>query len=336
MTNLIGTNSTNCLKSISRFYDLLDYRNGILTTRERINLIRKKEYNAYSYHFNYPVVAKNSIDFSAVDLLTKLKFFVSQDFEFLKKCNLLDINSLKSHESLNIIGDRDLVFVGKKCRILPNVYVDSTNGPVYIDDEVTLGIGTIVEGPCYIGKKSQLKSCRVSSSIFSFYNKISGEVHNCIFGDFSAKFHFGTVIDTIVGKWVNFAGGATTANLRLDYKSVALHISAKEKFDTGLIKFGAVVGDLVKLPAICVLGIGTNIDAVSFLTEQDIKGYYPMFYFSNINLNLDKLLEIIKKTFERRDYKVDSSFMEKLLFYWSQNVDNNSMQAMKPAKTKTS
>jgi NDP-sugar pyrophosphorylase family protein len=78
------------------------------------------------------------------------------------------------------------------------------------------------------------------------------ELKNSILLNDAAVTHFVYVGDSIIGNRVNLAAGVKCANLRLDRKDVRI-----EGRETGLKKFGSIVGDDVQVGCNCVLNPGT-------------------------------------------------------------------------------
>lgn len=131
---------------------------------------------------------------------------------------------------------------------------------------VVIGKGTIVEkgalikGPAIIGK-----NCFIAHGAYIRENVILGdnvkighasEIKNSIVLNNTHIAHFNYIGDSVIGNNVNLAAGAITANYRLDGKNV--HVKHKKiKIDSKLIKFGAIVGDNVKIGVGAVLNPGT-------------------------------------------------------------------------------
>lgn len=132
--------------------------------------------------------------------------------------------------------------------------------------KVSVGEGTVVEegaylkGPAIIGK-----NCTISYGAYIRENVIIGddvhighgvEVKNSIVIGNTAIAHLSYIGDSIIGSDVNIGGGAKTANFRLDGKSIRIKTD-NEIIDTGLVKFGAIIGDGSKIGVNAVLNPGT-------------------------------------------------------------------------------
>ncbi|MGC8862682.1 MAG: glucose-1-phosphate thymidylyltransferase, partial [Armatimonadota bacterium] len=133
----------------------------------------------------------------------------------------------------------------------------------HIDDRdaVVIGEGTVVEpgafimGPAIIGRNCQIRhGCYIRGDVIVGNDCIVGhasELKNCIMLDTAQCPHFAYVGDSILGRNVNLGAGTKLSNVPVlstrDPKTgkrptVKLTIGGTE-YDTGLPKFGAVLGD---------------------------------------------------------------------------------------------
>jgi NDP-sugar pyrophosphorylase family protein len=69
--------------------------------------------------------------------------------------------------------------------------------------------------------------------------------------------HFNYVGDSILGNGAHFGAGVICSNLRLDQKHVTIALPGGVVVDTGLKKFGAIVGDRAEVGCNAVLQPGT-------------------------------------------------------------------------------
>ncbi|MFO8016783.1 MAG: sugar phosphate nucleotidyltransferase [Candidatus Woesearchaeota archaeon] len=147
---------------------------------------------------------------------------------------------------------------------------------VTIKGEVIIGKGTVVkagvyiEGPVVIGENCSIGPnayIRPSTSIGDNV-KIGHEVEikNCIIMDNSAVPHLSYAGDSILGENVNFAAGCVTANMRHDKGLIRTSMRKEiegpvkeELIDTGLTKFGTIIGDNVKLGVKTIIYPGRKI-----------------------------------------------------------------------------
>lgn len=138
--------------------------------------------------------------------------------------------------------------------IMPGAYVDDVHA-VVIGEGTVVEPGAFVQGPAIIGKNCQIRhGAYIRGHVLIGNNCIVGhstELKNCIMMDTSQAPHFAYVGDSILGRGVNLGSGTVLSNVPIssckDPKtgkrpSIKITIDGKE-YDTGLVKFGAVVGD---------------------------------------------------------------------------------------------
>ncbi len=135
---------------------------------------------------------------------------------------------------------KDDVLVGKNVTIAPTA---SITGPAIIEDDVEIRPGAYIRGDVYIGK-----GCVIGNST---------ELKNCILLPRAQVPHYNYVGDSILGNCVHMGAGAICSNLRSDGESVIVH--AGKDYETGLRKFGAVLGDHAEIGCGSVLNPGTII-----------------------------------------------------------------------------
>jgi NDP-sugar pyrophosphorylase family protein len=142
-------------------------------------------------------------------------------------------------------------------------------------EQISIGSGSIVEpgayiqGPCVIGK-----NCTVRHGAYIRGNFISGdkcvighdsEIKNAVFLNGAHAAHFAYVGDCILGNGVNLGAGTKCANLKLDNELVSIHYN-KQRIETPLRKFGAILGDRTQIGCNAVTNPGT-------LMGQEVRCY---------------------------------------------------------------
>lgn len=150
---------------------------------------------------------------------------------------------------------------------LGKIEVEIPEGSYLIHPElISIGKGTLVDpgvyikGPCFIGE-----NCSVRQGAYIRGDFISGngcvighdtEVRNVLMLDKVQAAHFAYLGDTILGNRVNLGAGTKCANLKLDHKNIAVHFE-EQLIETGLKKFGAIIGDDCQLGCNSVTNPGT-------------------------------------------------------------------------------
>lgn len=151
-----------------------------------------------------------------------------------------------------------------------------------------------INAPCIIGENTEVRhSAFIRGSVLIGNNCVIGnstEIKNSIVFDGVHIPHFNYVGDSILGYMSHLGAGAITSNVKSD-KSLVTVIKDGQKIETGLKKFGAMVGDCVEVgcqSVLCpgtVIGKNTNIYPLSL-----VRGFIPE---NSIFKNQEK---IVKKT----------------------------------------
>jgi len=137
-----------------------------------------------------------------------------------------------------VVGER--VHVAEGARIEANAVV---NGPAWI------GSGTVVRSGAYVRERVIAGSDCVLGN--------SSEFKNCVLFDGVEAPHFNYVGDSVLGRRAHLGAGVICSNVRLDRRSVKVRDEEGGFADTGLRKFGAIVGDGTEVGCNTVLSPGS-------------------------------------------------------------------------------
>jgi UDP-N-acetylglucosamine diphosphorylase/glucosamine-1-phosphate N-acetyltransferase len=141
-----------------------------------------------------------------------------------------------------IVGSPERCLIHPSARVEPMVLIDTTRGPVLIDADAVVQAFSRLEGPCYIGPRTQVLGAKVRGSSLGPECRVGGEVEASIIQGYSNKAHEGFLGHSYLGEWVNLGAGTQVSDLRTDYANVRIKLGS-ESIDTGLLKVGAFVGD---------------------------------------------------------------------------------------------
>jgi NDP-sugar pyrophosphorylase family protein len=159
-------------------------------------------------------------------------------------------------------------------------------GQVYIGEHVQIGEGTVLEpgvmivGPAIIGK-----NCMLRHNAYLRANCIIGdhctvgnscEVKNSLLFNGAQAPHFNYVGDCVLGYKAHLGAGAALSNLKLDGSNVWVDGDEGVPLDTGLRKFGALLGDHSDIGCNAVLNPGSVIGRNSLVYPNlSWRGYLP-------------------------------------------------------------
>jgi UDP-N-acetylglucosamine diphosphorylase / glucose-1-phosphate thymidylyltransferase / UDP-N-acetylgalactosamine diphosphorylase / glucosamine-1-phosphate N-acetyltransferase / galactosamine-1-phosphate N-acetyltransferase len=141
-------------------------------------------------------------------------------------------------------------------------------GVAWIAEDVQVGEGTVVEdgamirGPAIIGR-----NCRIRHNAYLRGDVLVGddcvvgnacELKNVLMFNGAQVPHLSYVGDSILGYQAHLGAGVKVSNLKLDGSNVVLEFEGR-RIDTGLRKFGALVGDKSDIGCNTVLNPGSVI-----------------------------------------------------------------------------
>ena len=134
-----------------------------------------------------------------------------------------------------------------------------------------------INGPCIIGKNTEVRHCA-----FIRGNALVGE--GCVVGNSTELKnviifncvqvpHYNYVGDSVLGYKSHMGAGSITSNVKQDKTLVTVNVNGT-KVDTGLKKFGAMLGDNVEVGCNSVLNPGTVVGRHSNIYPLSmVRGY---------------------------------------------------------------
>ena len=148
-------------------------------------------------------------------------------------------------------------FGPNELKIPPGVSVE---GRVWLHLSVKLPAHATIIGPAWIGARTDIRSgAFIRGNVITGEGCVLGnasEFKNCLLLDGVQAPHFNYVGDSILGNGAHLGAGAICSNLRLDHGEVTVRL-ADRMVQTGLRKFGAVLGDKAEVGCNAVLNPGT-------------------------------------------------------------------------------
>lgn len=164
------------------------------------------------------------------------------------------------------------VWVAKSATVFPTAYI---GGPAIIDEDAEIRQCAFIRGNAIVGKGAVVGNSTELKNVVLF-NKVQVP-------------HYNYVGDSILGYKAHMGAGSITSNVKSD-KTLVVVKSAEENIETGLKKFGAMLGDNVEIGCNSVLNPGTVVCRNSNVYPTScVRGLIPA---DSIYKNKD---EIIKK-----------------------------------------
>ena len=212
-----------------------------------------------------------------------------------------------------VIESGDNIFIGKNVKVGPGVVLDASFGPIIIDNNTIIDIGSLIKGPIYIGEDTIVNpGAKLRGNIsLGPKCKVGGEIEDVIIQGYTNKQHDGFLGHSHLGEWINLGANTNNSDLKNNYGLIQLN-NENQKITTNKQFLGTIMGDYSRagistmLNTGTIIGIGANIFGSGFQEK-----YIPSFSWGKNEITqLDKFIETISIMKNRR--KLDLSSIEKL------------------------
>lgn len=190
----------------------------------------------------------------AVDIFEGLKF----PWEVLPKIKdfIIKLGETLPEDRYERKGEN--IWIAKSAKVFPSAYIA---GPCIIDEEAEVRHCAFIRGSAIVGK-----GCVVGNST---------ELKNVILFNKVQVPHYNYVGDSILGFKAHMGAGSITSNVKSD-KTLVVVKSDGENIETGLKKFGAMLGDNVEVGCNSVLNPGTVVGrSTNIYPTSCVRGYIP-------------------------------------------------------------
>ena len=150
------------------------------------------------------------------------------------------------------------VWIARDAKVFPSAYLGA---PLIVDHEAEIRQCAFIRGSAIVGKNSVVGN--------------STELKNSILMDHVQCPHFNYVGDSILGYYSHTGAGVITSNLKSDHSLVVVK-NGEEKIETGIKKFGAMLGDHVEVGCNSVLNPGTVVCCnTNIYPLSNVRGVVP-------------------------------------------------------------
>jgi len=150
------------------------------------------------------------------------------------------------------------VWIAKSAKVAPTAYI---NGPVIIGKEAEIRHCAFIRGNAIVGEGAVVGNSTELKNVILF-NKVQVP-------------HYNYVGDSILGYKAHMGAGSITSNVKSD-KTLTTVSTPEGTIETGLKKFGAMLGDEVEVGCNSVLNPGSVIGKSSNIYPLSmVRGYVP-------------------------------------------------------------
>lgn len=169
---------------------------------------------------------------------------------------IVELGNTLSEEEYEKKGEN--VWIAKSAKVAPTAYI---NGPAIIGKEAEIRHCAFIRGNALVGEGAVVGN--------------STELKNVILFDKVQVPHYNYVGDSILGYKSHMGAGSITSNVKSDKKLVVVK-GQTEKIETGLKKFGAMLGDEVEVGCGSVLNPGTVVGShTNIYPLSSVRGVVP-------------------------------------------------------------
>ncbi len=183
---------------------------------------------------------------------------VTYPWEILKKISdfIVALGNTLPEEIFEKKGDN--VWIARNAKVYPSACI---NGPAIIDEEAEIRHCAFIRGNAIVGKGAVVGNSTELKNVILF-NKVQVP-------------HYNYVGDSILGYKAHMGAGSITSNVKSD-KTLVVVKAGDERFETGLKKFGAMLGDNVEVGCNSVLNPGTVIGReTNVYPTSMVRGFIP-------------------------------------------------------------
>lgn len=184
---------------------------------------------------------------------------------------IVELGNTLSEEEYEKKGEN--VWIAKSAKVAPTAYI---NGPAIIGKNAEVRHCAFIRGNALVGEGAVVGN--------------STELKNVILFDKVQVPHYNYVGDSILGYKSHMGAGSITSNVKSDKKLVV--VKGKEvRIETGLKKFGAMLGDEVEVGCGSVLNPGTVVGShTNIYPLSSVRGVVPSHsIYKNQNEVVDKI-----------------------------------------------
>lgn len=152
---------------------------------------------------------------------------------------ILTLGATLSEEEYEKVGEN--VWIARSAKVAPTAYI---NGPAIIGKEAEVRHCAFIRGNAIVGEGAVVGNSTELKNVVLF-NKVQVP-------------HYNYVGDSILGYKAHMGAGSITSNVKSDKKLIVVK-AGEERIETGLKKFGAMLGDEVEVGCGSVLNPGTVV-----------------------------------------------------------------------------
>ena len=232
------------------------------------------------------------------DILSYNDVWIDRDFRNIEVGTFGHIDA-----ETKIIGPTEDIYIGKDAMVHAQS-INTTNGPVYIGEDVLVMEGAMLRGPLVIHDLSVVKMGAKIYGKTSIGNrcKVGGEIKRAVIHCHSNKGHDGYLGDSVIGEWCNFGADSNNSNMKNTYGKVSLYdIDQDKKRRTEEQFLGLIMGDHCRCAINTQFNTGTVAAYFANIFGPPPATYIQPFQWGEDQVyQIDKAIEVTRLVYNRR------------------------------------
>lgn len=169
---------------------------------------------------------------------------------------IIELGETLSEEEYDKVGEN--VWIAKSAKVFPSAYI---NGPAIIGKDAEVRHCAFIRGNAIVGEGAVVGNSTELKNVILF-NKVQVP-------------HYNYVGDSILGYKAHMGAGSITSNVKSDKKLVVVKTS-EGSIETGIKKFGAMLGDEVEVGCGTVLNPGSVVGKqANIYPLSSVRGFVP-------------------------------------------------------------
>ena len=182
---------------------------------------------------------------------------------------IVELGNTLSEEEYEKRGEN--VWVAKSAKVAPTAFI---NGPAIIGKEAEVRHCAFIRGNAIVGEGAVVGNSTELKNVIAVVGN-STELKNVILFNKVQVPHYNYVGDSILGYKSHMGAGSITSNVKSDKKLVVVK-TPDGNIETGMKKFGAMLGDEVEVGCGSVLNPGTVVGSHSNIYPlSSVRGFVP-------------------------------------------------------------
>ena len=183
---------------------------------------------------------------------------ITYPWEVLPKISafIMELGATLSEEEYDKVGEN--VWIAKSAKVFPSAYI---NGPAIIGKNAEVRHCAFIRGNAIVGEGAVVGNSTELKNVILF-NKVQVP-------------HYNYVGDSVLGYKAHMGAGSITSNVKSD-KNLVIVKTPNGNIETGIKKFGAMLGDEVEVGCGTVLNPGSVVGKqTNIYPLSSVRGFVP-------------------------------------------------------------